>query len=352
MSIRDKIMILLFDKDSFSMELCYKFLKTIVEQIKVSIAKIENIKRITYQANHDALTGLYNKEYFMKTLRGKMMAQRENDQGSKRNSLAIVDLNFFKEVNDTYGHIIGDEVLYVISQRILESLRYGDVLARIGGDEFAVLISQQSKKEVEIVVNRFQQTIAESIIIGKTDIQIGSSVGIVYDIGKYNSGELAVRDADLAMYEAKKDKSGIGSYKIFEVEIEEKFKQQHSIKERLRISSSQEEMLMKYQPIISIATGEVVGFEALIRWENDEGTIYQPNEFIPVAEESGYIEEIGKFVLDEVSKALELINNQGENYYISVNFSSKQILSLEQMECVKKLNWKNNLRIDIQENTI
>lgn len=350
-ALNDKVMILVFENQGISEEVRFEFIRSVIEQIKVGIYKIENIKKITYRANHDALTGLYNKDYFMKTVNGKLFSNRENDRNPYKYSLALLDLNFFKEVNDTYGHVVGDEVIHTIAQKILKVLRYGDIVARIGGDEFAFLISHVSKKEVKIVIDRIQKAIAEKIKIGKSEVSIGSSIGIVYEIDRYQHCELAIRDADIAMYEAKKNKTDIGTYKFFEKEIEKRLEYQQNIEKNLKDAILNNELLVKYQPVISLNDFSVVGFEALIRWENQQGTIHNPDEFIPIAEESGDIEIIGQFVLDEVAKAVQSLSNN--NCFIAINFSTKQLLSSSQIEAIDQLGLNNDLlRIDVNEKSL
>jgi len=183
--VQDKIMIFEFQPLEISLESMLTFIKSLADQIKIGIAKIESIKKITYQANHDSLTGLYNRDFFIKTVNGKIFGKRNKHENQTKYSLAVLDLNYFKEVNDSYGHAFGDEVLLTVSQRILKALRNGDVVARIGGDEFAILIQRGSKNEISKALSRIQELIAAPIDIGKVRVQIGSSIGLVYEAGRY-----------------------------------------------------------------------------------------------------------------------------------------------------------------------
>jgi len=243
--------------------------------------------------------------------------------------LAIIDLNYFKDINDTFGHVVGDEVLYTVSQNILKVLRHGDVVARIGGDEFALLISYHSREEIGYVLGRIQDAISEVVKIQNSDVSIGSSIGIVADIYRYSHAEAAIIDADLAMYEAKNDKIAPGSYRFFEKDIEEKLKLHHVIENKLKTALSEHEFRLKYQPIVSIKTGHIVGVEALLRWTDSLEETYEPSIFIPVAEDAGMMHKINEQLFDEVNRALETLDGYfGEDQlFVSINFSSKQLMN-------------------------
>lgn len=343
-----------FARDLMSVDILFKFIKSLSEQIKTGLTKMDSIKKFIYQANHDAMTSLYNKDFFMKTVNAKIFSQRENEHSHKSYALAIIDLNFFKEVNDTYGHIHGDEVLFSIAQRLLKSIRHGDYVARIGGDEFGILVEYHTKSEVMKAIDRVQESIGKTIKLGKINVNVGSSIGVVYDISNYSHAELAVKDADVAMYEAKKHKEGIGTYRIFEKDIQEKLNQQVVMENSLSKEILEKEFSMRYQPIISLATFETVGFEAFIRWVSVGGIIYNPNEFIAIAEDSGNIEKIGNFVLDHVSQAVEILCVAfGDDSYISINFSAKQLLSTQQLDKIEKVGLnKQRIQVEVTEKAL
>lgn len=352
----DKIIIYEFEKVDMTIDYLFTFIKALSEQIKIGVSKIESIKKITYQAHHDSLTGLYNRDFFMKTVNGKIFTtQRESDHEGNKYSLAVLDLNYFKDVNDTYGHVLGDEVLFTVSQRIIKSLRHGDIVARIGGDEFAMLIQQVSKSEIAKILTRIQELIAMPIEIGKTRVIIGSSIGLVYDVNKYLSSEQAIKDADVAMYEAKKDKAGIGTFRFYEKEIELKFQNQQEMENNLRHASKNKEFSMRYQPILCLRTFKIIGFEAFIRWEYNKGVFYNPKDFLPVAEEYGHMEDIGNYVLEEVSIAIDAINSHCDykDCFISINMSTKQLFSNQQIEHIERLGLHNKkVQIEVTEKTL
>ncbi|PKM95091.1 MAG: hypothetical protein CVU84_07155 [Firmicutes bacterium HGW-Firmicutes-1] len=351
----EKIMIFVFDNTDLSVEYLFTFIRALSDQIKIGVSKIESIKKITYQAHHDSLTGLYNREFFMKTVNGKIFSQREREQEQTRYSLAVLDLNYFKEVNDTYGHVFGDEVLFTVAGRILKSLRHGDIVARIGGDEFAILIQQTSKTEVTKILTRIQELIAEPIEIGKTRVVIGSSIGLVYEVSKYTSSELALKDADIAMYEAKRNKAGIGTFRFYEKEIEEKLHHQRVMENNLKNASVNKEFSLHYQPIMSLKNNQIVGFEAFIRWENMDGIYYNPSEFLPIAEDSGHFEDIGNFVLEQVSLAMDILSSHElyKDCFVSINLSTKQLFSSQQIDKIERLGLhRKKIQIEVTEKTL
>lgn len=334
-SLDDKAIIIRFDYTYHLMEYEISFIRAIIEQLKIGVSRIENLKRITYQANHDALTSLYNREYFMRTLNGKMRAMRDKDMISQHYGLAIIDLNYFKDINDSFGHVIGDEVLYVVARRMSKVLRHGDIVARIGGDEFALLISYNTRDEIAVVLKRMQTAISEAIFVENNQIHVGSSIGVVVDIFKYDLAEDLIRDADSAMYEAKRDKNKEGRFCFFEKDIEAKLKLHNTIEKALAEAIEGNEFKLLYQPIVDISSGRMVGCEAFIRWEDH----YRPDEFIPVADENGMIYEINDSVMEEVQFALNFMDNQicDKRLFISVNFTSKQLMNMAYLSKISQL---------------
>ncbi|MDA3845545.1 MAG: EAL domain-containing protein [Vallitaleaceae bacterium] len=350
--VENRIAILRFDYAYQLMEYEINYIRGIIEQVRIGISRIESIKHMTYQVNHDGLTGLFNKDYFMKTLDGKIKSNRDKETVTAFYGLAVIDLNYFKDINDTFGHVVGDEVLYIVAKNILNVLRQGDVIARIGGDEFALLITYQTREEIGFVLSRIQEAISEIVQVQTSDISIGSSIGVVADIYRYSNAEAAIGDADIAMYEAKHDKIGPGSYRFFEKDIEEKIKLNQVIEEKLKKAIHENEFRLKYQPIISIETGQIVGVEALLRWTDSMEETYEPSIFIPVAEDAGMMHKINDHLIDEVNRAIKtfdecFIDNQ---LFISINFSSKQLMNKAYLSKLGQMDIDfNRLIIEITE---
>ncbi len=260
--MNQKMMMIIVDDVLRDNTSALKFINTIAEQIKTGLNKIESLKKITYQAKHDSNTGLFNREYFMEQLRARLLNKRQIKSASSNHSVAMIDLNYFKDVNDNYSHIIGDEVLLEIGNRLQNAVRNGgDVVARMGGDEFAVLFLNHNRKEIVQMIKRLQQEISNPIHIKNFGIEVGSSIGIVYDIHKYKNINTILRDADKAMYEAKTDKSGIGRYIFFEKNVQMKVERHQAIEKTLKSSNLRDELSMLYQPIVRLSDMSIKGYE-------------------------------------------------------------------------------------------
>lgn len=353
--MNNKIMMIIMDDILKDDHIALKFITTIAEQIKMGMNKIENLKKITYQAKHDSNTGLYNREYFMERLEARIEDKRTIKLASANHSVAMIDLNYFKDVNDNFSHIVGDEVLLEIANRLEKSIRNGDVVARMGGDEFAVLFLNHNRREIVRMIKRLQDEVSKPIVINGTGIEVGSSVGIVYDIHKYSDINTILRDADKAMYEAKSDKSGIGRCIFFEKNIQKKVERHQVIEKQLKISDFEEELSLIYQPIVCLADMAIKGYEGFLRWETSDGNSYMPNEFIPIANESDDILLIGKKVMDLALEFVREMDGNGcKDCFINVNLTSKQLMNKNHTDMVKKSIVdggisSNRLRFDITD---
>lgn len=247
--------------------------------------------RLDMLANHDPLTGLPNRSYFQDFLGHALArAQREKSQVS----LLFIDLDRFKHINDTQGHEVGDQVLRVVANRLDEQLRADDFVARLGGDEFAVVIMHPpASRAASRVAAKLIQALAESFKIEQRRYAIGASIGIsVYPDDGQDANTL-LRQADLAMYQAKQRRSG---FEYYSDEMNTMAQQQLMLESGLRQAIERRELALVYQPKVDLASGRVVGLEALIRWLTRSGNIVGPEQFIPVAEETGLIVPIGRWV--------------------------------------------------------
>lgn len=313
------------------------FLNTIAEHVKMGIIKIDNYRKMVYQANHDSLTALYSRAYFINRLRNHLNNHRQNEAEVGFYTLAVLDLNFFKEVNDNLSHIMGDEVLLEIAQRIRKASRVSDVVARIGGDEFAVLFKTESRSEIVGFVKRLQNELSKPIEKEDIGISVGSSVGIVYDVIGYSSVEKLLSDADQAMYEAKKDKSGIGRFAFFEQGIQNRVERYGLIEQLLKTSDLGDVLTMVYQPIVSLEDFRVVGYEAFLRWKGKLGQKLEMSEVIQVAEESGDILRIGNEVIRMATDALEVMTERGpRDGFMAINMTSRQLVSDSHIRSIKQ----------------
>ncbi len=243
-------------------------------------------------ANHDPLTGLPNRSYFQDYLGHALArAQRDNSQVS----LLFIDLDRFKHINDSQGHEVGDQVLRIVANRLEAQLRADDFVARLGGDEFAVVLTHPpASRAASRVARKLTEALAESFKLGPRRYAIGASVGISVFPDDGHDANTLLRQADLAMYQAKQRKSG---FEYFSDELNLAAQQQMTLETGLRKALEREELALMYQPKVDLASGRVVGLEALVRWLTRSGNIIGPDQFIPVAEETGLIVPMGRWVV-------------------------------------------------------
>jgi Amt family ammonium transporter len=282
-------------------------------------------EQITHQAFHDALTGLPNRSLFADRLeRALTRAARRDDY---QYAVLMIDLNKFKGINDTLGHQAGDQLLIEVSRRIAGCVRGMDTVARLGGDEFAVILEElKSKKEVMAVVERIGGALGQSCALCGTTVTPGASIGIVLRTRDYASAEDILRDADIAMYRAKEQ--GRPSM-IFDRRMHQEILEAISLEADLRQAISGGELLLHYQPIVDVANGRIEGFEALVRWDHPNRGLVPPGQFIPLAEETGLILPLGRFVIAEACRQLrdwQLEMPEAGHLSVSVNVSCRQFV--------------------------
>jgi diguanylate cyclase (GGDEF)-like protein len=247
------------------------------------------------QALHDPLTGLPNRTLFLDRVEH---ARTQQQRDSTTLALLFVDLDNFKTVNDTKGHIIGGTLLREVGTRIGGVLRPGDTLARLGGDEFVILLNGvDGAGDVTVVADRVLEAIAPARLAEEIGVAAGASIGIVVEPppGSRSAVEL-LRDADVAMYAAKRTSKG--SWVLFDPTMGRDVQWLHSLTGDLRRAVYDEELFLQYQPIVRLSDGSLEGVEALVRWRHPQRGVVPPLEFIPVAEESGQIAELGQWILE------------------------------------------------------
>ncbi|MGH1432302.1 MAG: EAL domain-containing protein [Neptuniibacter sp.] len=281
----------------------------------------EQEEKITYQANYDSLTGLANRhlmqDYFQRAI---LHAERYE----KQVALLFIDLDRFKQVNDSLGHAFGDRLLQEAALRLNQQMRRTDIASRLGGDEFAVIIPDVTKlEEVESVARKVTRIFSEPFTLDSHELFISASIGITFYPDDGSTTKTLLRNADNAMYKAKE--AGRNRYQFYTQQMHDDASRRHKVENALRRACSNNEFTLNYQPIVNAETLKIVGCEALIRWENSELGAVRPDEFIPIAEELGVIEEIGTWVLNEAcTKAGELPQELKADFSISVNVSSYQ----------------------------
>ncbi|MCW2995723.1 MAG: diguanylate cyclase [Conexibacter sp.] len=253
-------------------------------------------RQLAHQAFHDPVTGLPNRALFVERVRHAIARSRREARGI---GIIFIDLDDFKIVNDSLGHAAGDEVLTQVAQRLAQSIRASDTAARFGGDEFAVLLEDiEGVQEAVDAVERIMEAVSTPLTAAHKELALRCSLGIAIaaEDGAADADEL-IRDADAAMYIAKRD--GKGGYRLFEPEMHEGVLQRLELRTDLQRALATDQLELFYQPVIRLDDGTISGVEALLRWNHPERGMVGPDQFIPLAEETGLIVPIGRWVLRE-----------------------------------------------------
>lgn len=292
--------------------------------------------QLVHNAFHDSLTGLPNRALFMDHL--KLSVSRYQRNSTRMFAVLFLDFDRFKIINDSLGHIVGDQLLMAIARRLEKITRPGDTVARLGGDEFTILLEDiRNIDEAISFAKRIQQETAAPFKLGEHEIFITASIGIACsDIG-YTSSEDMLRDADTAMYQAKS--SGKARYALFDSQMHAQALNLLQLETDLRHAVSRQELFMLYQPIVSLQSGRVVGFESLARWKHPKRGLISPADFIPVAEETGHIIAIGQWALEESCRQMRAWQDEiGEasDLIMSVNLSGKQFAQSDLTEQIRR----------------
>jgi len=307
--------------------------------------------QIAHQAMHDPLTGLPNRLLIVEQLQNEI-----NHAARNKSSLSVfmIDLNNFKDVNDTLGHPMGDSLLKDVAQRLKKSLRESDTVGRLGGDEFAVVLPDANIEEAKMVAVKVLEHLAPSFCLDSHIMKIGASVGISMYPQHGEDHTSLIRTADVAMYEAKNSDSNIYVYKP---ELDKYTKSRMALMNDLLKALIDDQLELHYQPKVSIKEGKVLSVEALIRWHHPENGWIFPDEFIPLAENSDLINQLSYWVLDHAFAQWDSWNKQGVSLQIAVNLSSRNLVDPNLPQQITKLNNLYNMKdggikVEITESTI
>ena len=314
---------------------------------------------LRHRVLHDALTGLPNRLSFVDSLRDAL--RRAAAAGSSV-GVFFLDLDHFKLINDSIGHHAGDELLQAVAPRLRAHLRPGDLVARFGGDEFGILVDRLTDEDEALVIaDRLAGAFSEPYSVGAADHFVTASIGIaiIRPAGREPvDAELLIRDADAAMYRAKE--RGRGRCEVFDAEMRARAVRRLETERELRHAVDRDELELRYQPVIALAGGEIVGLEALVRWNHPERGLLDPGEFIPIAEDSGLIESIGRWVQETACRqALDWHDLRPDRrpLDIAVNLSARQVARRDLADSVREILARTgldpvNLRLEVTESVL
>lgn len=294
-------------------------------------------QELEYHVLHDSLTGLANRE-----LLNDRLEQSIHNANQERSSFSILtmDLDRFKEVNDTLGHAVGDKLLQQVAQRLTTLLREVDVVVRLGGDEFSVLLTTAQEKHAEEIANKIINDFHNVFIVDGTPLYIGISIGIAVYPQHGNTSQTLQQRADVAMYVAKRNKMG---YALYDPKFDEYSIGKLSLISDLRGAIEEDELFMEYQPVIDIDTGAVISAEALLRWNHPKlGKIY-PDDIIPVAEQTGLINPITYWIIDTTAKFHKKLQENNIHIKIAINLSIYNLQDHDFVENIIDIYEKNNI---------
>jgi len=299
-------------------------------------AQLATEKKLTYLTNCDPLTTLTNRSAFLDSLATTI--SRSQQTGSTV-ALLILNLDDFKQINDSLGHETGDTLLKAISQRLKDTLKEDDIVARLGGDEFAIITKEQMANQISstCLAKKVIAQIEKTYFVNSQQITIGSSVGIAFSHQGKTSAKDLVKYADIALHEAKS--AGRSIYEVYKPTMLEKTTRRLFIEHNLRQAIKNKALILHYQPQLSMSKHELTGFEALLRWVPEDGEAISPAIFIPIAEQSRLIHELGIYILEQVCAKLQSWQPYitDTDFSISINISAKQLNSPKFVNTVQSI---------------
>ncbi len=329
----------------------------LIVQVQDITEKRNAIEKLRYAAFHDSLTNLGNRTLLLEKLNASL--RRSKSDPDFRLALAFLDVDRFKSVNDSFGHTTGDELLIAIYDRLRNLLGANAIIARLGGDEFTIVMTEfPSTEGATEFAQKIQEHLSSNYKIRGHSFYVSVSLGVVFLNDQYRTPEEILRDADTALHEAKR--SGQSRVVVFDEKMHAKVLRQLQLETDLRYALERDQIFLVYQPIIRLDTNELIGLEALARWNHPGRGLVSPVEFIPLAEETGDIAAIGKFVLKQACRQLKIWEMQFGKHFplsINVNVSAHQFNQGKLLECVldeltESQIQPNQLKLEITESVV
>jgi len=309
-------------------------LQTLTSHAAAAFANSRLVQQLNYDSLHDSLTGLANRALFQDRAKNVLLSPNMSA------AVLLMDLDRFKEVNDTLGHHHGDLLLQEIASRLSRELRTDDLLARLGGDEFAVLMTDLSEDEAVATAERLRVALAKPMRLQGVEMEVAASIGVVHvgegscDTGDKRDATVLLQQADVAMYTAKQHYSGVHVYRD---ELDGYSPRRLALAGGLRAGIEQGQLTLRFQPQVAASDGTVVGAEALVRWEHPDYGEVSPDDFVSIAEQTGQIRELTRFVLDQALAQCRAWSDAGHPLAVSVNLSVRNLMESDLIEVVNNL---------------
>ena len=343
---------------TLELETANQKLAMINNKLQEKILERKNIeKKLLHDTLHDELTGLPNRSLFMK--RVQMALDQSKSDKDYKFAVLFIDLDRFKVINDSLGHLVGDHLLIACAQRLEICLSDRDIVARIGGDEFTILLENITDiQDVTAVADKIVLEFKNPFKLGTHMITTTASIGIVLGSREYQQSSELLRDADTAMYRAKE--GGKARHEIFNEQMYIEAIKRLELENDLRQALKTKEFALFYQPIIRLIDGKIAGFEALVRWQHPSKGLIPPNDFIPIAEETGLIIPLGEWILNQACHQLNIWQNKFPdipNIKISINLTVNQLKNSDFLATLDRILYQNkisgsNLKLEITESML